>query len=170
VTHRPISYNSEFFITLIGFSEIFVVYLTTLSQYLRLYSVEWKCGKWMINWKGCWRKRSWPSLMCCLSVCLEGLRKTTRTFRQDSRSPGRDLNPGPPEYKGGMLTNLPWRSVSLINIHNKTIDYVRILVVMNQKVWSLATSTSRYRPHKVLQRTSNSKWSPWMTEMKCEGK
>jgi hypothetical protein len=28
---------------------------------------------------------------------------------QDSRSLGRDLNPGPPEYEAGVLTTLPWR-------------------------------------------------------------
>jgi hypothetical protein len=28
-------------------------------------------------------------------ICLEGLRKTKKTLSQDSRSPGRDLNPPP---------------------------------------------------------------------------
>jgi hypothetical protein len=30
--------------------------------------------------------------------------KTTKNLSQDSRFSGRDLNPGPPEYKAGMLT------------------------------------------------------------------
>jgi hypothetical protein len=30
------------------------------------------------------------------STCLEGLRKTTKILSWNSRSPGRDLNPGPP--------------------------------------------------------------------------
>jgi hypothetical protein len=29
-------------------------------------------------------------------ICLEGLRKTAENLSQNSRSPGRDLNPGPP--------------------------------------------------------------------------
>jgi hypothetical protein len=37
-------------------------------------------------------------------ICLEVLRKTTKTLSQNSRSPGRDLNAGPPEYKAEMLT------------------------------------------------------------------
>jgi hypothetical protein len=33
------------------FIYLFAVYLTTLFQSLRLYSVEWKGGNWMMNWK-----------------------------------------------------------------------------------------------------------------------
>jgi hypothetical protein len=51
-----------------------------------------------MNWKGC-------------GICLEGLRKTTKNLSQDSRSPGRDLNPGPPEYEAGVLTTRPRRLV-----------------------------------------------------------
>jgi hypothetical protein len=53
-----------------------------------------------MNWKGCGRKRSWPNLRYYPGICLEGLRKTTKNLSQDNRSPGRDLNPGPPEYEG----------------------------------------------------------------------
>jgi hypothetical protein len=58
----------------------------------------------MINWKGCERKRSWPNLRHCPGICLDGLRKTTKNLGQDSRSPGPDLNLGPPEYEAGVLT------------------------------------------------------------------
>jgi hypothetical protein len=37
-------------------------------------------------------------------ICLEELKKTTKDLSQDSRSPDRDFNPGPPEYEAGMLT------------------------------------------------------------------
>jgi hypothetical protein len=33
---------------------------------------------------------------------------------QDSRSPGRDFNPGPPDYEAGVLTNRPRRSVYML--------------------------------------------------------
>jgi NADPH-dependent 7-cyano-7-deazaguanine reductase QueF len=33
---------------------------------------------------------------------------------QDSRSPGRDFNPGPPEYETGVLTTRPRRSATNI--------------------------------------------------------
>jgi hypothetical protein len=32
-------------------------------------------------------------------ICLEGLAKTTKDVSQESMSPGRDLNPEPPEYE-----------------------------------------------------------------------
>jgi hypothetical protein len=35
-----------------------------------------------------------------------GTETITKRLSQDSRSPGRDLNPGPYEYKAGMLTTL----------------------------------------------------------------
>jgi hypothetical protein len=44
-------------------------------------------------------------LRYCSGIRLERLRKTTKN-RHNSRSPGRDLNPGPPEYEVGMLTTL----------------------------------------------------------------
>jgi hypothetical protein len=39
----------------------FVVYLKTLFRWLRLYSVEWRANKRMMNWKAVERKRSWPN-------------------------------------------------------------------------------------------------------------
>jgi hypothetical protein len=54
-----------------------------------------------------WKKRSWPNLRYYSGICLEGLRKTTKNLSQDSRSPGRDLDPGPPEYEAGVLTTRP---------------------------------------------------------------
>jgi hypothetical protein len=53
----------------------------------------------MLNWKLCERTRSWTNLRYCPGICLEGLRKITKNINQDNRSLGRDLNPGPPEYK-----------------------------------------------------------------------
>jgi hypothetical protein len=46
-----------------------------------------------------------------LSIRPEGLRKTTNNLIQDSRCPGRDLNPGPSEYEAGILTTRPRHSV-----------------------------------------------------------
>jgi hypothetical protein len=40
-------------------------------------------------------------------IFLEGLMKTTKDLSQDSRFPGRDLNPGPPEYEAVVLTTQP---------------------------------------------------------------
>jgi hypothetical protein len=43
------------------------------------------------------------------SIRLEELRSATKFLNQDSRSPGRDLNPRPPEYESGASTTLPRR-------------------------------------------------------------
>jgi hypothetical protein len=66
-----------------------------------------------MNWKGCGRKRSWPSLRYYPSIFLQELRKTTKILSQDSWSLGRDLNPGLPEYEAGVLTTQPKRSINL---------------------------------------------------------
>jgi hypothetical protein len=55
-------------------------------------------------------KRSWPNLKYYTGTCVEGLRKITKNLSQDSRSPGRDLNLGSPEYEEGVLTTQPRRS------------------------------------------------------------
>jgi hypothetical protein len=52
LTGRRIKINMNVFIYL------FVV-LTVLFQLL--HGVEWKSDKWMMNWKGVGRKRSWPN-------------------------------------------------------------------------------------------------------------
>jgi hypothetical protein len=50
-------------------------------------------------------------LRYCRGIRLEGLRKTTK--HSEERSPGRVLYPGSPEYKAGVLTIRPRRSVSV---------------------------------------------------------
>jgi hypothetical protein len=45
-------------------------------------------------------------------ICLEELRITMKSFIQDSRYPGPDLNLNPPEYEAGMLTSHTQRSVT----------------------------------------------------------
>jgi hypothetical protein len=63
-------------------------------------------------------KRSWPNLRYYPGICMEGLRKTTKPLSRDSRSPGRDLNPGPPEYEGVLITR-PRRSVWSYRLQSK---------------------------------------------------
>jgi hypothetical protein len=58
----------------------------------------------MMNWKRFGKNRSWPDLRYNPGIFLEELRKATRNFSQDSRSLGRDLNTGSPEYVTGVLT------------------------------------------------------------------
>jgi hypothetical protein len=48
-------------------------------------------------------------------IRVERLVKTMKNLREDSRSLGRDLNSGPPEYEAGVLTTQPRRSVISCN-------------------------------------------------------
>jgi hypothetical protein len=60
-----------------------------------------------MNWKGYGRTRSWTNLPS----------RTQRNHVEvslDSRSPGRDLNPGSPAYKAGVLTSRPGRLVERV--------------------------------------------------------
>jgi hypothetical protein len=76
----------------------------TLTQKLRIYSAKWKEGKWIFKWKGCGRKWLSRNLKYYPSICLEGVRNTTKNLSQDSRSPGQDLNPETLEYEAGVLS------------------------------------------------------------------
>jgi hypothetical protein len=60
----------------------------------------------MMNWKGCGRKRSWPNFMLLSRYLLGGTEKNTKTLSQDSRSPGRDSNAGPPENETGVSSRM----------------------------------------------------------------
>jgi hypothetical protein len=64
-----------------------------------------------MNWKEFGSKRSWSNLRYYCDTRLESLRKTTKHLRQDLRSTGRDLIPGHPAYKAGVLITRPRRSV-----------------------------------------------------------
>jgi hypothetical protein len=65
-------------------------------------------------------------------ILLEGLRKTTKYLSQDSRSPGRKLNHGPPEYEAGVLTTRPRRSVKCTHLHiNNTKLNINPSVILN---------------------------------------
>jgi hypothetical protein len=58
--------------------------------------------------------RKYVSKMFFLTIgmCLQGLRKITVNLNQDSRSPDRDLNSGPPKCEAGVLPIGPRLSVS----------------------------------------------------------
>jgi hypothetical protein len=66
----------------------------------------------MINWKGYIEgSGSGLILRCYPDIRLEGLRKTAKDVSQDSLSPGRDLNPGYPEYEARVSIIRPQRSI-----------------------------------------------------------
>jgi hypothetical protein len=56
----------------------------------------------------------WLNLTYYPGMCLKILRKTAKISGQESRSPGRDLNLGYPEYEG-MLTSSSRRPVTMLS-------------------------------------------------------
>jgi hypothetical protein len=70
--------------------------------------------KWMVNCKGCGRKRSWPNFKLISRHSPGGTHYNYEYLSQHSRSPGLDLNPGNPECEAGVLTTHPRRSMVLM--------------------------------------------------------
>jgi hypothetical protein len=56
-----------------------------------------------MNWKGCGRKQSRPNFEELFQHFTGRTEKNTKNLSQDSRFPGRDLNPVPPEYEAAVL-------------------------------------------------------------------
>jgi hypothetical protein len=59
---------------------LFLPYLTTLSQYLRLYSLEWKGDKWWWIGKDVAGKRSWPNFKVLSRHFPGGIEKNHEHF------------------------------------------------------------------------------------------
>jgi hypothetical protein len=77
----------------------------------------------MMNWQVFGRKLSWFKYKVLSGIRLEGLRKATTNFSQDSWSSDRDLIHGPPEYEAGVSTTRPRRVTDkqiyiLTNVHD----------------------------------------------------
>jgi hypothetical protein len=87
-----------------------------------------------MHWKGYGRKLSW-SVLSYSGMLSGGLRKTAKNICQDSRSLGRDLNLGPPEYKTGVtfsstLLQSVWPNIMCIWFpSNISFFFFRLLVL-----------------------------------------
>jgi hypothetical protein len=57
-----------------------------------------------IYWKEFGKKRSWPNFRYYSGICLEELRKPTKTSIGVAGHQCRDFKPGPPEYEGVLTT------------------------------------------------------------------
>jgi hypothetical protein len=68
-----------------------------------------------------WKEPIGPNLKY-YPVELDELRKTTNNLRQNSRYPGRVLNPGPSEYEAEVLTTQPQHSVGVDKRGNIKLD------------------------------------------------
>jgi hypothetical protein len=71
-----------------------------------------------------------------------GLKKTTKNFILDSRSPGRDLNPGPPEHEAGVTMTRSQCSV------HKQVNFSRLgLFEMVLSIKETIVFTSEFNQH-----------------------
>jgi hypothetical protein len=104
---------------------LFIVHFRCLyrNQILNYYNVGWESDKWMMKWKGCVRKRSWPTCKVGYypGIPLEVLRKITKNLSQDGRCSGRDLNLAASEYKAGMLYKSSTQHPGLEHSHRITL-------------------------------------------------
>jgi hypothetical protein len=66
--------------------------------------------------EGIWKKAAVASCKVPSRHLLGGTEKTTKSLSQSSRSPGRDYNPGPPEYEPGVPTGRPQLLISFFEI------------------------------------------------------
>jgi hypothetical protein len=109
--------NNYFILWLLGssFNDTFSV-TRLYSIYDRMISEWWWIGKDLVG-------SGHGLIFQVLSrICLEGLRKITKTLNQDRQLPGWESNPGTPKYKEGVLTIRPWCSVSFYELRkNKFI-------------------------------------------------
>jgi hypothetical protein len=81
----------------------------------------------MMNWKGFEMELSWLILRYYSGIRVERPSKTTDSLNQDSRSPGRNLNPRCSQQEAGVLTTRPQLSVGVsvkigISPQGKNID------------------------------------------------
>jgi hypothetical protein len=60
-----------------------------------------------MNWKGYGRKLSSSNFKALSWHLPGGTEENHENLRQGIWSPGRDMNPGPPEYEAGVLTTRP---------------------------------------------------------------
>jgi hypothetical protein len=58
-----------------------------------------------MNWKVFRRKRSWPNCKVLYRNSPGGADENHESLSHNFRPPGRDLNPGVPEYEAGVLTS-----------------------------------------------------------------
>jgi hypothetical protein len=79
---------------------LFIIYSLLNNCFLVAQTgVEWKDDRWMMNEKDVEGNGHRPNSRYYPGICLKGLRITTETLSQFSRSPGQDLNPGLPNVK-----------------------------------------------------------------------
>jgi hypothetical protein len=80
-------------------------------QWLRLYSVEWKDGKWTMNWKGCGSKRPRANSKYYPGICLESLNKNTKSLSGQLVS-GTRVEPRTFQIRsGGVNRDVRWRKI-----------------------------------------------------------
>jgi hypothetical protein len=108
-----------------------------------------------VNWRSCGRKRLWPILRL-YSNFLGGVvvRKATESFGRSRWSPGRDWNPGHPEYDALLSTASGLQCVtSEGNASNFRCERFQVLAAMSIKMtvfwdvapWSLVEIDRRFR-------------------------
>jgi hypothetical protein len=90
------------------------------------------------------KKAVWPNFEGLSDIRLEGLREATRNLSQDSRSPGRDLNSGPPKYEAYFPTTRPRRSI--LRYHVPFCYFLYVLHRLSCIQWIITCKYVRREP------------------------
>jgi hypothetical protein len=125
-----------------------------------------------MDWKGFGRKRSWPNSRYYPGICLEGVRKTTKTSIRTARSPGRDFNRGTPHRKcwplGHDVRSFLWHG-SRAKTQTTGAKFVAMVITMYLRIhWCLVSIAARKgcSYHLVTQTYSCSKFIPRLADVR----
>jgi hypothetical protein len=77
-------------------------------------------------------KRLWPDIKYSADICIEEIRKITKTCNDDSQSSDRNSNPRPPDYETGVRTTRLQDSV--LKFRNSEYEYSGIFWLVFGKI------------------------------------
>ena len=88
-----------------------MVYFMTIGAETT-YRIDSYNDHWIMNWKGCGRKRLWSDLRQCTGIFVKGLRDLTENLGEGSRCVSRKRKEAPPKYRSHIYiiscANLPY--------------------------------------------------------------
>jgi hypothetical protein len=128
-----------------------VVYVTTLLVALN--------GRMNNELERVWKETVLAQFSALSQYSKGGTEKNTKNLSQDCRSPGRDLNKGPPEFEARMLTSRPQRSalIIIINIWLLCCFTLAINIYISFLCYKVKTH-SKSPIHSSVKATDNDNW------------
>lgn len=98
---------------------------------------------WLMNWKRCERKQSWPSLKYYPRISWKDWGKPRKTC-QNNECPNQDLNLVHPEYRSHAL---PFQWTCFVKTERKGVLYIYGKLPINQYIWEMGSAGYRRNSH-----------------------